>query len=227
VSCFITPTEFSGRWLTTHAGIPAGDVVTIPYVFDLPDDAADAGAGEYVAYAGRFAPEKGLSTLAGAARLTGLPFRLAGDAPTLNDVDGLDNVAVVVTRSRAELLDFYRGARMLVVPSLWFETYPMVIGEAMSHGLPVIASRIGGLPEIVENGVTGLLFEPGDHQDLAAKIRSLWRDPDLSRRLGAGGRAKIRRTSQKEVVVRQLLATYERLRSADARHGKERDAASG
>lgn len=211
VNRFITPTDFAGRWLVANADVPADNVTTIPYVFDLPQTAADPGAGEYVAYVGRFAPEKGLATLAGAARVTGLPFQLAGDAPTLEDTAGLANVRIVVTRSRAEVLNFYNGARMLVVPSTWFETYPMVIGEAMSHGVPVIASRIGGLPEIVEDGVTGLLFEPGDERDLAAKIRLLWQDPELGRRLGAAAREKIERTSRQDVVVRQLIDTYRQL----------------
>ena len=79
---------------------------------------------------------------------------------------------------------FYRGARFLVIPSNWFEGCPLVISEAMSHGLPVIASRIGGLPEVVEDGVTGLLFEPGDVDDLVGKIRLLWDSPELCRRMG-------------------------------------------
>ncbi len=55
---------------------------------------------------------------------------------------------------------------------------PLVISQAFSYGLPVIASRIGGLSEIVEDGITGLLFEPGDHEDLGWKIRCLWNDPE-------------------------------------------------
>ncbi|MBI4692949.1 MAG: glycosyltransferase family 4 protein [Gammaproteobacteria bacterium] len=223
VDRFVTPTDFAGRWLVAHAGVSPGNVVTIPYVFDAPDSAADPGAGKYVAYVGRFAPEKGLATLAGAARATGLPFELAGDAPALRDTADLANVRIVVTRSRAEVLNFYRGARMLVVPSTWFETFPMVIGEAMSRGIPVIASRIGGLPEIVEDGVTGLLFEPGDHRELAECIRSLWQDPERCRRLGAAAREKIMRTSQKDVVVQRLVDVYRQLQRREparsAAHG--------
>ena len=104
---------------------------------------------------------------------------------------------------------FYKGARFLVVPSKWFEGCPLVVLEAMSHGLPVIASRIGGLPEFVEDGVTGLLFEPGNASELADKIRLLWSDPELCRRMGAAGRKKALREYNEEVYYQGLTAIYD------------------
>jgi glycosyltransferase involved in cell wall biosynthesis len=208
VSRFVTPTQFSARWLAEHAGIPPERIRTIPFSFTLPESAADPGQGGYIAYAGRLVAEKGISTLIEAARRTGLPFRLAGDSMELRLAEGLPNVELVFTRSRAELMEFYRGARVLVVPSVWFETYPLVIGEAMSHGIPVIASRIGGLPELVRDGITGLLVEPGDAADLSEKIRQLWEDPDLSRRLGAGARAFIESECGESTFVERLKAVY-------------------
>ena len=70
------------------------------------------------------------------------------------------------------------------------ETFGLVGAEAMSHGIPVIASRIGALAELIEDEVDGLLFEPGDARDLASKVKRLWEDADLCRRLGRSARAK-------------------------------------
>jgi glycosyltransferase involved in cell wall biosynthesis len=102
-----------------------------------------------------------------------------------------------------EIAEGYRGARFLVVPSEWFEGCPLVILEAMSFGLPVIASRIGGLPELVDEGVTGLLFEPGDSVDLAEKLTLLWGDPELCRSMGIAGRRKaVKHFNEREYWLR-------------------------
>ena len=140
-----------------------------------------------------------------------MPFQLAGDAPALDLVEDIANVKVVVIGTKKELNHFYRKARMLVVPSTWFETFPLVIGEAMSQGIPVIASRIGGLPEIVDDGVTGLIFEPGNAKDLASKIKMLWDDPDLCQRMGNASYDKIRRTSHRKVFFNKLKSVYDDL----------------
>ena len=71
-----------------------------------------------------------------------------------------------------------------------FETFGLVAAEAMSHGVPVVAARIGALKELVEDGVDGLLFERGDPRDLAAALRRVWDDPDLCRRMGQAAREK-------------------------------------
>ena len=92
-----------------------------------------------------------------------------------------------------------------------------MISEAMSHGLPVIASRIGGLGEFVEDGVTGLLFQPGNSQELAEKIRLLWANPELCRRLGDAGQQKARRELNGELYYQRLTAIYEQAIELTAR----------
>jgi glycosyltransferase involved in cell wall biosynthesis len=110
----------------------------------------------------------------------------------------------------AELESFYRGARFLVVPSLWFETFGLVVGEAMSHGIPVIASRIGALAELVEDGRTGLLFSPGAADELAAMMLRLWNEPEFCHQLGMAGREKILRLSHPDVYYAGLIRLYEK-----------------
>jgi glycosyltransferase involved in cell wall biosynthesis len=99
---------------------------------------------------------------------------------------------------------------MVVVPSVWFEQFPMVVLEAMGRALPVIGSRIGGLPAIIEEDRTGSLFEPGDAESLAQQVRRLWRDPQLCRRMGIAGRQKAMREFTEETYFHNLIAVYQR-----------------
>ena len=126
-----------------------------------------------------------------ACRLGGLPMRFAGDMPSHPAVRSDDDATFVMTKSAADLALFYRGARAIVVPSIWTETFGIVAAEAMSHGIPVVVSRIGALPELVRDGESGLLAEPANVQDFAEKISRIWNDPALARRLGGNARRQV------------------------------------
>jgi glycosyltransferase involved in cell wall biosynthesis len=191
ISRFIAPSDFTRDWLAQHAGTEPSRITTVMPFVDFPDSGVDPASGEYIAFAGRFVQEKGIHTLLAAARIAGLPLRLCRNATHLVGVDLPPGVEQVVTSSRAELDAFYRGARMLIVPSEWFETFGLVGAEAMSHGVPVIAARIGALKNLVDDGVNGLFFTPGDATDLAQKMTMLWQDPALCRRLGSAAREKV------------------------------------
>jgi glycosyltransferase involved in cell wall biosynthesis len=91
---------------------------------------------------------------------------------------------------------------------MWYEGFPMIIVEAMMHGRPVIASNLGGIPEIVEDGVTGLLFEAGNADDLAQKIQYLWDHPDLCRQMGEAGRTKARKEYSPDAYYQRLMEVY-------------------
>ncbi len=208
ISLFTTPTAFTADWLVRHAGIPARRTAVIPCLIDMPETTVDPAEGQYMAFAGRFVAEKGVEVALAAARRAGLPLWLAGDADHYPGVSAEDDVRFVMTRNREELAAFYRGARLFVMPSLWFETFGIVVGESMSHGVPVLASRIGALAETTVDGVTGFLFEPGDVADLADKMRRVWDDPELCRRLGSGAREHILRTAHRDVHTRLTLDAY-------------------
>ena len=139
-----------------------------------------------------------------------MPFHLAGEgelAPWVRQ-EAPPNLSSTGLLDDAELADFYAGARFLVVPSDWCETFGLVAAEAMVRGVPVIASRSGGLPEVVEDNVTGLLFQTGDAADLAAKITHLWNAPALCRRMGQAGRARVVREYNEEAYCDRLMAVY-------------------
>ena len=86
----------------------------------------------------------------------------------------------------------------------------MVLVEAMLHGKAVVCSRIGGLPEIVEDGVTGLLFELGNAEELVDKIRYLWERPGLCQKMGRAGKEKALREYSQERYYERLTAVYEK-----------------
>ena len=119
----------------------------------------------------------------------------------------------------AGLDSFYREARFLVVPSVWFETFGLVAAEAMAHGLPVIASRIGGLPEVVEHGVSGLLVNPGDSDDLARAMRLLWENPSLCRQMGEAARRRAIQQFSDDIYYERLMAVYQTARQIVNRQG--------
>lgn len=190
VDHFITCSEFTKAWLVEHANLAPERVTAIPHPVEIPETETDPTIGSYAAFAGRFVPEKGIDTLLEAASACEVPVKLSRNHRHFDTIDLPPDVDVVVTTGRDDLAEFYRGARMLVFPSRWFETQGLVGAEAMSHGIPVIGSRLGALCDLIDDGITGLLYEPGDPTDLADKLTYLWGDPELCRRLGRAAREK-------------------------------------
>lgn len=211
VDHFITPTQFAADWLVTHSGIQAHQMTVVPCEIDIPKTAADPSQGEYIGYAGRFVPEKGIEVLIEAAKKANLPVKFAGDSLAYPGTENNPLFSFVLTKNKAELAEFYRGAKMLVMPSTWFETFGIVAGESMSHGIPVIASKIGALTETVRDGETGLHFKTGDVDDLAEKITHLWHDSDLLKTLGGNARKHIISHSNKSSVTEKIIALYEQI----------------
>lgn len=211
VTHFVTPSDFSRQWLIDNAGIHPDRVTTIALSVELAESAADPAAGNYVGFAGRFVPEKGIDTLLQAARMAKVPVRLSRNDRMLVKFDVPAEAEVVVTRNRAELDAFYRGARIMAVPSMWFETFGLVAAEAMSHGIPVIASRLGALGDMFEDGVAGMYFAAGNARDLAGKINLLWNDTELCRRLGTAGRERIGQLCDPRQHFNRHLAVYEKV----------------
>ena len=218
VTQFVVLTDFSRQWLAEAFGIPDSRISTVPCAIELPDKAADPAVGEYVGFAGRFAREKGVEILLEAARTSGLPVKLAGNEPTHPAILPTDTAECVMTPDRRALADFYRRARMLVVPSIWYETFGIVAAESMSHGIPVIASRIGALQYTVNDGVNGLLFETRNSADLAVQMRRLWNDVTLVRRLGAAARETVASSYSPSAHVDGTIAAYERALAIGREH---------
>ena len=211
VTMLIVLTQFArGRLL--QAGFGEDQITVVPNPATAREIDAIPFAGEYVAFAGRISREKGLDTLlAAAAEMPDVPFKVAGDGPVLSEMmaKAPSNVEFTGRLGSDHLHEFYRKSRIVVVPSLWYEQFPMVVLESMARGLPVVASRIGGLPEIVSDGVTGSLFEPGNPLALRNELRRLWDDPEICHRMGIAGRQKAMREYAENVYCKNLVAVYQ------------------
>lgn len=139
-------------------------------------------AGDYVLYFGRYAEEKGTLTLLEACRaLPEIPFVFAGTGPLEGRVNHAPNVENRGFVAGEELRRLIAQARFSVYPSEWYENCPFSVMESQMYGTPVLASDLGGAPELVQPGRTGDLFRGGDAQELTEHIKELWEDPELCR----------------------------------------------
>ncbi|MHC1999483.1 glycosyltransferase [Methylobacterium sp. CM6241] len=206
VDRFIALTEFE-RSRFIAAGLPGHRIaVKANGLADPGPVSADAREG--LLFVGRLTTEKGVETLDAAARIAGCRVTVIGTGPLAAQVaaspDLDDRGQVTPAQVRAAM----RGARALIVPSLWYEGLPMVVVEAFAMGLPVIASRIGSLAEIVSDEVTGLHAAPGDAADLARAMTRILTDRAASERMSRAARLKYETCWSETVTTNQLLGIY-------------------
>ncbi len=178
----------------------AREIRVVPSPVALPDSIPDPDEPPHALFVGRLSPEKG--ALEFAAATEGLPRTIVGDGPLLDQVP--DAVGFVPS---TEVGGFYARAAVVCVPSLR-EGYGMAAAEAMAHGRPVVASAVGGLVDLVEDGVNGLLVPPGDVAALRAAVVRLLEDPELRARLGAVGRERARERLSPVAAAEATLAAY-------------------
>ena len=210
VDRFLAMTEFSRARLIL-AGYPERKIAVLPNGVAVPRGCVTPSEGEYVAFAGRLSEEKGLRVLMEAALAChDVPIHLAGDGPLATELRELAprNVVFRGRLGREEMRDFYARARAVVLPSTCFEMCPLTILEGMAMGLPVIASKTGGLGELVDDDATGLLVTRGAPAPLAEAMRRLWREGTIADRMGAAGREKAEREYAESVFLRRLLEHY-------------------
>ncbi|MEE7457810.1 glycosyl transferase family 1 [Methylorubrum populi] len=214
VDAFVVLTEFA-RDRFIAAGLPEQRLFVKPN--GLPDPGPPpAGPREGILFAGRLSPEKGVAVLKQAAAGLSLPIDVAGDGPLRDTLEGAPGLTLLGALPPAAMRARMGRAAALVVPSLWYEGLPMVVAEAFAAGTPVIASRIGALAGLVEDGVTGLLVTPGDPVDLARAIERLASRPDEARRMGEAARAAYLRDWTEEATTATLIALYRRALAARA-----------
>jgi glycosyltransferase involved in cell wall biosynthesis len=180
VNRYIALTEFSRRKFV-EGGLPAERIVVKPN-FVLPDPGPGRGSRDYAMFVGRLVDLKGVPTMLEAwKRLRQpVPLVIAGDGPYRAELEaelGRNGLRAVEYRgrlSRPETLAAMQGAKFLLFPSEWYEGFPVTIAESFACGTPVIASRLGSMPDIVADGRTGLHFEAGNADDLAQKVEWAW-----------------------------------------------------
>jgi glycosyltransferase involved in cell wall biosynthesis len=197
VDAFICLTEFA-RGKLMSAGIAPERIHIRPNAIDASRVSPAIGSGEYVAFIGRLSAEKGLWTLVHAfERLQGPILKIAGTGPLEQPIreylksKNIQNIELVGFISGDAKAEFIKKSMFTVVPSEWYEMFPLVMLEAWAAGKPVISAQLGAMPELVHNGKNGLLFSVGDAGDLAEKINHLFHAPELVAQMGTVARKMV------------------------------------
>ncbi|HLP88552.1 MAG TPA: glycosyltransferase family 4 protein [Nostocaceae cyanobacterium] len=180
IDAYIVFTQFQKDKMI-QAGLPAAKIYIKPnFVFTPENLKKTNNKNEYILFVGRLSTEKGVSLLIDAYLQANLstPLKIVGDGPLsanlkqqVTDNNATDLIEFLGFQDKSTVLELMYNAKFLVFPSIWYEGFPLTVAEAFACGLPVIAPQLGGLPEIIEDGVTGLNFIPGNADDLAAKMK--------------------------------------------------------
>jgi glycosyltransferase involved in cell wall biosynthesis len=184
IALYLPVSEFVRRKYV-EAGFPP-DRLRVKSNFAWPT-ARREGTGDHFLFLGRLSPEKGLQTLLAAWRNTHAKLLVVGDGPEASRLRAAagPNVDFAGPVPQTRVAEILRGARALLLPSLWYEAQPRVILEAYAAGVPVVASRIGGLPDLVVEGGSGLLVPPND-PDAWARAAGRLLDDQETERFGSG-----------------------------------------
>lgn len=202
----ICPSQFMMNKLRTNPML--GNKCILLYNF-IDDEACQAIPKEnYILYFGRFSEEKGVETLLKVCRnLPQIQFVFAGSGPLKNQVEELKNISNKGFLKGEELKQMIAKARFSVFTSEWYENCPFSVMESQKYGTPVIAADIGGVPELLQDRVTGELFEPGNAEQLEEKIRRLWENEELCEQYSQNCR-NVKFDSVEE-YCRKMLEIYE------------------
>jgi glycosyltransferase involved in cell wall biosynthesis len=196
-----------------EAGL-AADKVHINPNFLTSDPGPGDGEGGYALFAGRLSPEKGIGTLLAAWRdlARELPLKILGDGPEAERVADAaaqhPSIEWLGWRSAEEVLALAGRAKFVVVPSVWYETFNRTQLEAFARGTPVVGSRQGSMQAIVDHGRTGLLFTPGDPDDLSRQARWLLDNPAAYKQMRLAARQEFEATYTAQASHERLICIY-------------------
>ena len=217
---FLAPSEFVRDKLTA-SGSQRERIEVLPHFQALPGDEEIAIDEGYLLYFGRLSPEKGVYELLRAmVRLPHTPLVIAGDGPERPRLESLakelnlNQVLFAGMVHGEKLQKLIAGCSFSVFPSHAYETLGKSILESYAWGRPVIASDLGSRRELVQHGVTGLLYSDGDREQLAHSIGFLFDRPDLIEKMGAAARRRVKANHDPEQHMEKLLDLYCRLTSA-------------
>lgn len=212
VTIYIALTDFArGKFI--EGGLPQEKIQVKPN-FMASDPGAGDGQGEFALFVGRLTRDKGIEVLLNAWRQlkSSIPLKIVGDGPLQESVqqkaESMPYVEVLGHQRSEEVLRLMKTATVLIVPSLWYEGFPMTVVEAYACGLPVIASNLGSLSSVVRDKNTGHLFRPGDATDLAACVERTVADASQTSMMRRNARAVFEERYNPEIGYRALIDVY-------------------
>lgn len=177
IDSFVCCSEFMKTKLDTNPGF-AGKTVALHNFIDKVEW-KDTAKKDYILYFGRYSDEKGIGTLIEVCKsMPDMQFIFAGNGPLENTVNNVPNIKNVGFRTGDKLEKLIREARVSVYPSEWYENCPFSVMESQMYGTPVLGANIGGIPELIDVGKTGELFESGNAVDLEEKLLEILEKSD-------------------------------------------------
>ncbi len=220
VDAFIALTAFQRQTLA-NAGLPGERIYVKPHFYpEAPNPAPWTERENKAVFIGRIGEEKGVDVLLDAWKLLGPAapkLEIIGDGPSKDCLSGLitgtfleDKITFTGQLPFIETQRRLGAAKALVLPSRCFEGFPMVIREAFALGVPVIASRIGSIPDIVRDTVNGTLSEPGNAESLGQIIGKVFNDPDALQAMSAAARLEFEDRYTAETNLETLIGIYEK-----------------
>ena len=217
ISAYVVLTEFA-RDVCQRGGLPSDRLHIRPNYVEAPSRHANA-VGDTRAravFVGRISEEKGVRILTREWQKVGSPLDVYGDGPLLEDLKESTSAMIrfhgFVERNRA--IEALRKSAFLVVPSIWYEAFPLVVLEAFSLGIPVLASNVGSLSEVVQHEVTGLHFDPHQPDSLSSAAIRLLQDKQLRNRCAANARTTYLARYTPDIAYERLIEIYESARVA-------------
>ena len=179
IDAFICPTHFMKAKMDSNPVFAQRTEVMHNFIDTV--EWKDTAKKDYVLYFGRFSEEKGIRTLISVCKkLPEVQFVFAGTGPLEDEIKNVRNIKNVGFQRGESLERLIREARFSVYPSEWYENCPFSVMESQMYGTPVLGAEIGGIPELIQIGKTGELFESGNEAALKSQIRKLWEDKDLT-----------------------------------------------
>ncbi|MBU1043050.1 MAG: glycosyltransferase family 4 protein [Candidatus Omnitrophica bacterium] len=218
VDHWIAPSMFIRDVFIKYYKIPEEKITYLPIFFDVTNIGVSHEDDGYILYAGRISKEKGIRVLLDAVgKEPAIKLRIAGTGPMDEEIRNfirskcLNNVEFLGFKEFDDLQSLIKKSKVVIVPSEWYENSPNIIAEAYAYGKPVIGSRIGGIPELIRDNITGLTFEPGNVDDLRAKIEYFQNNPDKVVEMGKNARRFVEQELTAKKHYEKLVEIYQRV----------------
>ena len=212
---FIAVSDFQ-RTKLVELGIPQEKITTVHNFIDLSDITPSQEVGDYFLFFGRLERYKGIFTLIEAAStLKDTPLLIVGDGNDRPEIEqiiekqGLKHIKLLGFKQKEELQQLIKGSICTITPSEWYETFGLTLIESFAYGKPVIASRIGGMTEIITDGVDGYLIEPGNILELRSRMEWMSQNKAQALQMGSLGREKVAQKFNSKLHYQKLMKVYQ------------------
>ena len=217
IDLFHVPSTFMGEKLI-QGGVDPAKVFQMFYTINLDDFPYQKDVENYFVYFGRLSEEKGILTLLKAMKgISNTKLLILGSGPqeellrNFTEENNLQNVEFLGYKGKNDINEIIGKAKFVVVPSEWYDNSPLVIYESFALGTPVIGANLGGIPELVNHEINGLIFKAGNVEDLTDKIKKLVENSDLAKKFSQAARNKAEREFNPQVHYEKMMKIYKEL----------------